>query len=1316
LAGKPLTLQALIRSRQDAGFVGRERQLIEFHENSALSVDDPNRRFLVNIHGDAGVGKTFLIKRLCQNSASEGALTALVDENAEDVVAVMKRIADEFASVNVRLTEFDKRLVEYRQRRHELESDPNAPDGVAAFVTKTAVTVAFAAARDIPVAGSLLAPVNPAAVADQANRARVYLARKFGDRSDVHMLLHPDEALTSAFVAGLNRVTGSRPIALFFDTYERTAPMLDRWLTGLYAGSYGPLPATLITTIAGQYPLDTAAWGDYSPVIADVPLEPFSEDEARQFLAGKNIRDEPTIDVILKLSGRLPMWLVTLADARPRDAADVGDPAGNAVSRFLKWEPDPARRAIAVAAALPRAFNRDVVNAVAPSQTFDWLCSMPFVAQQGGFWRYHGVVRSAMLRLQHAQSPSDWRASHLALAAAHRRWAAEVAGDAAEAWSNQDWIDHIREQTYHLLCADPVNNLGQALASAINAAACGSVRARQWATLIGDAGRDCDNAGLRTWAARLTSCLDDGNLVSYLTFLIDDGDLDDKALAAGLQERGEIHQVAVRYEEALRDFTSALSIDPELSPAMVRRGHCYRMMGRYGAAIADFSQVIERDAASIEAIQGRGVSYYTVGRYHDALGDFDRAIALDPRKAESFAIRGFISVEVGSWKDALANFDRVWELNSTDAWAIVIRGMAHMMRSQIPEALAEYDRAIQMDPGSGRSFAMRGIGYLLTGRHSQALADFGRAIELDPSDASPLSGRAYLYYTIGRYNDALADVNRCVELGYNTSQVIVNRGFIYMALERYSEALADFTHAAELAPDGINAIVGLGSVYATMGRHEEALSEFNRAIELAPDNHAIFAGRATAYRNMGRLDESLADFDRAVELAPDNAFVLAGRGSLYIALGRHDEAHADFEKASEIAPDNSTVLIARASSYLVLGRHEEAIADFDSVLKLSPDNLAAIGGRGGAYLAMRRFEDAIAEFTRAIQIDPKNVTMIASRGAACEETGRLEDALSDFSRALKLDSASIELLVSRAGIYNKLRRHDEALSDSKRAVALDPSDVRALNVRGASYLAKSKYTDALADFSSALEIEPDNVRALAGRGAAHCATRRFGEGLDDFDHALDIDPRNVPSLVGRGAVYSSMDRYGDALAEFDHALEIEPDNVTALDGRAETHLLSGRYDEARRDYRRAAELDPKTVSNVAGTLAPAAIRMLETGRSEEAAGLFRALSGIFPDDAMSLNNYGFCILPTDPAAAVEALKRSEALSGKSLVTTANLVLALHQAGRDSEALALAAKLPAQVPPTQSPMWLCRKDHSLQLAEVEVRAHLRRLVTHIHKRL
>jgi hypothetical protein len=285
MARERRSLQDLIRSRQQSGFVGRQGQIVEYQENLSLPVDDERRRFLFNIHGDAGVGKTYLTKQLRQIAIDHGGLTAYIDETVDDAISAMTAISEEFSRGGVRLGEFEKRAAAYRERRRELESDPNAPDGVAAFLTKTAVTIGLAAARDVPFAGSLLAPVDTAAVADQANRARAYLARRVADHADVRLLLSPADELTPVFISNMNRAVTGRLIALFIDTYERTGLLLDHWLHSLYDGQYGDLPETLITTISGQNPLKRNVWGDYLPVIADVPLEPFSEAEARQFLA-----------------------------------------------------------------------------------------------------------------------------------------------------------------------------------------------------------------------------------------------------------------------------------------------------------------------------------------------------------------------------------------------------------------------------------------------------------------------------------------------------------------------------------------------------------------------------------------------------------------------------------------------------------------------------------------------------------------------------------------------------------------------------------------------------------------------------------------------------------------------------------------------------------------------------------------------------------------------------------------------------------------------------------------------------------------------
>lgn len=577
------SLQDQIRRRQQSGFVGRQIEVVQFEDNLELPVDDPARSFLFNVYGDAGVGKTYLTKRFRQVATGNGYLTAYIDETVVDAVSAMTAISADFTKQGIRLEEFEKGIATYRRRRHEVEADSNAPDGVAAFLTKTAVAIGLAAARDVPVAGSLLAPIDASAAADQANQVRKYLVQKFGDHGDAQLLLSPEDQLTPLFVSDLNRVASNHSIALFVDTYERTGLILDEWLRRLYDGRYGDLPETLITTISGQMILDPSLWVDYLPIIADIHLEPFTEAEALVFLAGKNIHDQSTVEVILTLSGRLPLWLATLAEAKPESASEVGDPAGNVVERFLKWEDDPTRRDVAMAAAFPRILNQDVLTAISPGnktqELFNWLCRLPFVSRRSSHWEYHEVVRGAMLRLQLAQAPAGWQASHMALADTYERWAKEAADKSGNTWLDGNWVDCKREELYHRLCADPINSLEMALASAVEAAEHSNVRLRQWAQLIIDASRDTGDSTLSQYGQRLDDLIKGSDSALAMYFAKPDVSSPVTSSAKENQERNASSQTRQLNSDMPRGSTTRRTTSVSARPARGKQNRQIAMLG-----------------------------------------------------------------------------------------------------------------------------------------------------------------------------------------------------------------------------------------------------------------------------------------------------------------------------------------------------------------------------------------------------------------------------------------------------------------------------------------------------------------------------------------------------------------------------------------------------------------------------------------------------------------------------------------------------------------------------------------------------------------
>jgi hypothetical protein len=135
------SLQSIIARRQSRGLFGREAQLDRFAANLELPVDDPRKRFLFNVHGVSGVGKTLLLKQLRQVADEHGVVGAGIDHRVFSAVEAMGELARQLAGAGIEMKEFTRLDAVYEQRLSEIGADPKAPSGVATVVTRTAARI-----------------------------------------------------------------------------------------------------------------------------------------------------------------------------------------------------------------------------------------------------------------------------------------------------------------------------------------------------------------------------------------------------------------------------------------------------------------------------------------------------------------------------------------------------------------------------------------------------------------------------------------------------------------------------------------------------------------------------------------------------------------------------------------------------------------------------------------------------------------------------------------------------------------------------------------------------------------------------------------------------------------------------------------------------------------------------------------------------------------------------------------------------------------------------------------------------------------------
>ncbi len=105
---------------------------------------------------------------------------------------------------------------------------------------------------------------------------------------------------------------------------------------------------------------------------------------------------------------------------------------------------------------------------------------------------------------------------------------------------------------------------------------------------------------------------------------------DRKKAAYTYYAEGYICCAAGEYDEAIRNYTSAMGIEPKFANAYSARGFAYSQKGEYDRAIADYTMAIELDPNFAEAYLMRGIVCDRKKEHEKAISDLNFYLRLMP--------------------------------------------------------------------------------------------------------------------------------------------------------------------------------------------------------------------------------------------------------------------------------------------------------------------------------------------------------------------------------------------------------------------------------------------------------------------------------------------------------------------------------------------------------------------------------------------------------------------------------------------------------------------------------------------------------------
>jgi hypothetical protein len=153
-------------------------------------------------------------------------------------------------------------------------------------------------------------------------------------------------------------------------------------------------------------------------------------------------------------------------------------------------------------------------------------------------------------------------------------------------------------------------------------------------------------------------------------------------------QRAELNQ------RLLGELTKALTLDPNLLPAISDRAEVYFSLKQFQPAIPDYDKAIALDPKDYGAYNDRGLAKMELGNTYDAISDFGDAIRLKPRelqKSDSYEHRADAYLKTEQWALAIRDLTTAISLQTG---GISLLMNVNQFRALYPEYKPASDEAV----------------------------------------------------------------------------------------------------------------------------------------------------------------------------------------------------------------------------------------------------------------------------------------------------------------------------------------------------------------------------------------------------------------------------------------------------------------------------------------------------------------------------------------------------------------------------------------------------------------------------------------------
>lgn len=300
------------------------------------------------------------------------------------------------------------------------------------------------------------------------------------------------------------------------------------------------------------------------------------------------------------------------------------------------------------------------------------------------------------------------------------------------------------------------------------------------------------------------------------------------------------HLNSKNYDEAIKGFKKAISVNPESHLANYLLAYCYEEKGQNDIAISYYKKASQLKYNYIDAYYSLGMIYSKTKDYFLANQQFKKIIKIEPNHYDACVSLGVSYDEMGETDKALEYYDKAIKINPEKADAYINKAIVLTIKGETDDAIENYHLAAERSHNNAKIQFNLGIIYHQKNDYAGAIAHYKLAIKFDKNNSMAYNNLGLAYFSKVRIHDAIEMWEKAIELDNKNVDAYNNLAWGYSLIEDFDKSIKTYQKAKSIDPKHSILYMNLGTVYYKNNQLDKAIKELEMFLEIDPNSDKAF--------------------------------------------------------------------------------------------------------------------------------------------------------------------------------------------------------------------------------------------------------------------------------------------------------------------------------------------------------------------------------------------------------------------------------------------------------------------------------------------